>query len=649
MASNYEVNIKLNTRTVNKQLNNLEKRISKLNKLAQGGKANRAVNRQEKERLLEATKRTRQEEKTLRVKQKQLKVDQQQLKVLQQQGNTRNKQGSGGGGTQVAVRGGGGISSALVSGAFPLLFGQGPFAALGGATGGFLGDKIGGQMGGFAGGLVGTTIATGIQSLIGNIKDLGAALDPANVNIDQTIEKLGIINNARAAEIKLIEKFQGKQAALAEITKDTAKVIGQDGVRALKEFAETMKAITDPFKDIFLNTKAELAKLFNLIADVGNVDLVKAKQNLGGNNDPLVKALANTINASNQLGMQPSEFTKPIDSSFSGMFSRGMSGFNNLTGDIPTIELNEAGEAEKRRLANLKETLELAIKIKSAQGEGARIVEKISADYKTLVGNITGQLGVEMEILELRKTGLNPVLAKQVLMIEKAGQNQLAVLEEQIKGVEELIQAEKEKEIVDAAALIILEAEKQGLTDSLKTTLELLEVDKKRVIEQSRLARAAKATQDSFDALKQTIATDLADGIQGLIRGTNTLNQVMNTVLDKMIDAAFNMAFFGNAGGSLIPGSGLFGGLFRADGGPVKGGKSYIVGERGPEMFTPGVSGSITPNHQLGGSTSVVVNVDASGSSIEGDEEQGRQLGLAISAAVQSEIIQQKRPGGLLA
>ena len=30
----------------------------------------------------------------------------------------------------------------------------------------------------------------------------------------------------------------------------------------------------------------------------------------------------------------------------------------------------------------------------------------------------------------------------------------------------------------------------------------------------------------------------------------------------------------------------------------------------------------ITPNNQLGGSTNVVVNVDASGSSVEGDEQQ---------------------------
>ena len=73
------------------------------------------------------------------------------------------------------------------------------------------------------------------------------------------------------------------------------------------------------------------------------------------------------------------------------------------------------------------------------------------------------------------------------------------------------------------------------------------------------------------------------------------------------------------------------------------------MGERGPEIFTPGVSGKITPNSQLGGSTNVVVNVDASGSSVEGDEDKGKELGRLISVAVQSELLQQKRPGGLLA
>ena len=150
------------------------------------------------------------------------------------------------------------------------------------------------------------------------------------------------------------------------------------------------------------------------------------------------------------------------------------------------------------------------------------------------------------------------------------------------------------------------------------------------------------------DKLKDTIAIDIGDGIKGLIRGTQTLNDVLRNVVDKLADAALNMAIFGNVGGGSVTG-GILGSIFKAEGGPVKRGGSFIVGERGPELFTPGVSGMITPNHALGGSTNVVVNVDASGSSVEGNEQDSRELGRLISVAVQSELVKQKRPGGILA
>ncbi len=47
----------------------------------------------------------------------------------------------------------------------------------------------------------------------------------------------------------------------------------------------------------------------------------------------------------------------------------------------------------------------------------------------------------------------------------------------------------------------------------------------------------------------------------------------------------------------------------RAAGGPVSPGGSYLVGERGPELFTPSSSGNITPNHAMGGNT-ITVNVN---------------------------------------
>ena len=48
----------------------------------------------------------------------------------------------------------------------------------------------------------------------------------------------------------------------------------------------------------------------------------------------------------------------------------------------------------------------------------------------------------------------------------------------------------------------------------------------------------------------------------------------------------------------------------RAAGGPVAPGGTYLVGERGPELFTPSSSGNITPNHAMGGGNTITVNVN---------------------------------------
>ena len=45
----------------------------------------------------------------------------------------------------------------------------------------------------------------------------------------------------------------------------------------------------------------------------------------------------------------------------------------------------------------------------------------------------------------------------------------------------------------------------------------------------------------------------------------------------------------------------------KAMGGAVTGGQSYMVGERGAEIFTPNKSGYITPNNKLGGQDSIRV------------------------------------------
>ena len=168
-------------------------------------------------------------------------------------------------------------------------------------------------------------------------------------------------------------------------------------------------------------------------------------------------------------------------------------------------------------------------------------------------------------------------------------------------------------------------------------------------------AQRSKELAQRYQGIADTIANGVVDALKGAVMGTQTLaesaSNLLNNLANDLLMVAKNMLFFGNLSGGLTKGGGLLGSIFggfMADGGTATGGRSFIVGERGPELFTPGRTGSVTPNSALGGSN-IVVNVDASGSSVEGDSDQAGQLGKMLGAAVQAELIKQKRPGGLLA
>ena len=140
------------------------------------------------------------------------------------------------------------------------------------------------------------------------------------------------------------------------------------------------------------------------------------------------------------------------------------------------------------------------------------------------------------------------------------------------------------------------------------------------------------------DVAKQMIATYIAIGIARLFAGMpssagNTPAPVVQS------GEAFN-----------LPGMILAGGMRTAASG--KGAimnQPYLVGERGPELFVPRGNGTSVPNHETGMGSNIVVNVDATGSNVEGDADRSNQLGKAIGLAVQQELVKQKRPGGLLA
>jgi hypothetical protein len=112
----------------------------------------------------------------------------------------------------------------------------------------------------------------------------------------------------------------------------------------------------------------------------------------------------------------------------------------------------------------------------------------------------------------------------------------------------------------------------------------------------------------AFTALG-TALTIIIDNFATLV---DTVNSAYNSIkrLVKFIDE--NPVALGSTGVAGFGLSKIFGGG-RANGGPVNGGTSYIVGERGPELFVPNTSGKIIPNGGMGSGGGSVINLTVNG------------------------------------
>jgi hypothetical protein len=80
--------------------------------------------------------------------------------------------------------------------------------------------------------------------------------------------------------------------------------------------------------------------------------------------------------------------------------------------------------------------------------------------------------------------------------------------------------------------------------------------------------------------------------------------QVISSQLTQWLFGMLSPTPGASKGGALGSVAGFFGSLFggkRATGGRTQGGRAYLVGENGPEIWAEGENGYITPNHHLQG------------------------------------------------
>lgn len=174
--------------------------------------------------------------------------------------------------------------------------------------------------------------------------------------------------------------------------------------------------------------------------------------------------------------------------------------------------------------------------------------------------------------------------------------------------------------------------------------------------QQDELNKATDKYAITLDQIKDTLANQMTSAIEGLIDGTKTLGQSLSGLLRTFASMFLRSGMgslvdqiFPSAKGNVFAQNGI---VPYAKGGYIGRPTMALMGEAGPEAVLPlrrGRGGRLGVETSGGGVGSVTVNVDATGSAVEGNDAQASQLGKAIGIAVQQELVKQKRPGGLLA
>ena len=454
------------------------------------------------------------------------------------------------------------ISNATIGGAFPLLFGQGPGAALGGAAGGFGGGIMGGQFG-FALSLAGTALGSAIdnvvKTLVGGASELGQALGPFTQDMEAVTASLGLQNSVQQAQLQLIEQVEGKTAAFNAAMKLMANDIGQRGVNALKQFGESTRILSSQFT-------LALSKLQAFAAGVANFVL-----RLTGLEQALRKADAARVVESSAIG--------------------GNAEAQSLVQRQNKIDAMGSRGGEGIRKKNLQAELDLEKQLFAARETSTTQAKLLTEESTSLIQQLQDEVNLRNRVEQLMKEGNSKTLAEKLAKNEQIFAKEKENIEIQLKNRIDEIQflENKEKLTKDEEALLERTRAKR---DAIK---KLLKDYNDGLITAQDLTKQLNTATDkykiSLDQIKDVLASGMTDAVMGLIDGTKSLSQSLSQVARQLasmfLKGAFSAMFgnfFGEQGGYSRAGS------FKAFqyGGVVNSPTLGMVGEGGePEYIIP--------------------------------------------------------------
>lgn len=194
--------------------------------------------------------------------------------------------------------------------------------------------------------------------------------------------------------------------------------------------------------------------------------------------------------------------------------------------------------------------------------EALRAQIKATGDYKAAVDALNKKLEIKRVLSNLEQTQIDITTGKLKELTQSQKDNLLTIskgIDDQLKAREKLA---KLKELAGNFTDIF-----KGAFDSLFT--------------------------DGFEGFKSRLLSGFADLLSQL--ASQLATSLFMSLLKKLFGGLLGGLFGGGGGGGF--GDFLSNAFeFRAEGGPVNFGRSYIVGEKGPEIFTPKIDGMILSN-----------------------------------------------------
>ena len=202
---------------------------------------------------------------------------------------------------------------------------------------------------------------------------------------------------------------------------------------------------------------------------------------------------------------------------------------------------------------------------------------------------------LDMATLDLIKNGITPELATQLALNQQSSNLttqdlQAAQAKVQVtlmeKGLTDEQRIARENIVLAYDALIAKQPQVLVLLD------EELRKSQAITAEQEKLNAAKERMKGLVQGIGGAIESGLVNGISAAITGAQSLQNVLSNVLKDIGQMLISFGIRSLLGGVNIGGIPLVG---KAAGGPVTGNTPYMVGERGPELFVPGSSGTIVP------------------------------------------------------